>query len=607
MRAGFAILEPHAVRSPAEPSRARLALEPCTPGELRALVHGGETDSDAVERLLVKVARSAGALDLAIGEGLAALTVGDRLISLGCSRLRDYAREVLGLQERTAQGMARLSRELRARPLLREAVLAGEVRPRNAQAVLPVAIGDAEALWVERARHETVRALEAAVRSERDGGLDEDDDEWTRFRVRLAPESRATVDEALAIAGRILPGSPRAQRLEAMAQEYIAAHPVEAGDDGAGPAGRAFQPDSGRLEALKARLEAETDRWSFLESQPGVPAPDPGFDDLVSANEIDARLRQLASQRDARDDLLGYCAYAVRRSGIWKLSGFADFEHYCDERLGLAARTVEQRAALERRLWEVPGAPGRARRGSLVREGPAPVAPPGPGDRGLGAEGASLTCVELARALQEGDEAQMRAARILRARLPARTALLLKSAFRAVRAVEGRLLDDGRCLVEVAREFIETWKPHVKRARTPSQRVRERDLGCCQVPGCSRRAVHAHHVVPRSRGGSDDPSNLVALCACHHLRGIHGGYLHVSGSAPDELVWELRGGLPPAWWSRAVGPAHDLVAGSQTRNVLPVPGVLSTVILPPCASTSPRVMKSPSPSPRFPSRAFLVW
>ena len=37
----------------------------------------------------------------------------------------------------------------------------------------------------------------------------------------------------------------------------------------------AFQPDPGRLEALKARLEAETDRWSFLESQPGVPAPAP--------------------------------------------------------------------------------------------------------------------------------------------------------------------------------------------------------------------------------------------------------------------------------------------------------------------------------------------
>src|SRR5512133_1853864 len=133
MLAGAAILEPHhALRRDAEQSRPPCPLEPCTPAELRALVHGGETDSDAVERLLVKVARSAGALDLAIG---------------------------------------------------------------------------------------------------------------------------------------------------------------------AGPAGQAFQPDPGRVEALRARLEAETDRWSFLESQPGVPAPCPAFDDLASADEIDATLRQLASQR----------------------------------------------------------------------------------------------------------------------------------------------------------------------------------------------------------------------------------------------------------------------------------------------------------------------
>lgn len=35
---------------------------------------------------------------------------------------------------------------------------------------------------------------------------------------------------------------------------------------------------------------------------------------------------------------------------------------------------------------------------------------------------------------------------------------------------------------------------------------------------CSRRAEHVHHVRLRSRGGSDDPSNLLALChACHRF------------------------------------------------------------------------------------------
>ena len=147
--------------------------------------------------------------------------------------------------------MARLSRELRSRPLLRAAVRAGEVRPRNAQTVLPVAVGEAEAEWVERARVETVRALEKAVRAARAGG--EEDEEWTRFRVRLSPEDRATVDEALAIAGKLMPGSTRPQRLEAMAQEYLGEHPLEAGDDGGGAAGGSFRAGERPARAAEGR------------------------------------------------------------------------------------------------------------------------------------------------------------------------------------------------------------------------------------------------------------------------------------------------------------------------------------------------------------------
>jgi hypothetical protein len=519
----------------------RPSLEPCTPAELRALVHAGETDSDVCERLLAQVARAHGAVDLALGEGLAALTIGDRLIALGFSSVRDYAREALGIAERTAQAMVRLARELRSRPLLRAATLAGEVRPRHALTVLPVAVGEAEARWVERARRSTVRALEAAVREER--GDAEPDETWERLRVRLSPEDRATVDEALAVAGKVLPGSSRAQRLEAMAQEYLAEHPLEAGDDGGGAAGSAFQPDPGRRarleEQLAERLEEESERWSYLSRPRDLHAPALGLDECSTAEEIDARLRELAARRDAWDHLLGYCAYAVRRSGLWRLAGFASFSHYCAERLGLGARTVEQRAALERRIWMVP-ALREARDGGLSYEKVRLLSRlPDREVRAWTPRAEALTCVELRAALADRDEAQMRAARVFRAPLPARVALDVRAAFRTVRAVEGRLLDDGRCLVRVARHFLDTWRSHVKRARTPSQKVRERDLGRCCAPGCSRRAVHAHHIRPRSQGGGDEPENLVALCACHHLRGVHGGYIRVRGRAPDGLVWEV--------------------------------------------------------------------
>lgn len=34
--------------------------------------------------------------------------------------------------------------------------------------------------------------------------------------------------------------------------------------------------------------------------------------------------------------------------------------------------------------------------------------------------------------------------------------------------------------------------------------------------GCTRRGAHAHHIVPRSQGGGDEPGNLLWVCApCH--------------------------------------------------------------------------------------------
>jgi len=50
--------------------------------------------------------------------------------------------------------------------------------------------------------------------------------------------------------------------------------------------------------------------------------------------------------------------------------------------------------------------------------------------------------------------------------------------------------------------------------------ILERDRGCIatrlvpEVPCFG--ALHVHHLLRRSQGGSDDPSNLATLCAVHH-------------------------------------------------------------------------------------------
>ena len=54
-----------------------------------------------------------------------------------------------------------------------------------------------------------------------------------------------------------------------------------------------------------------------------------------------------------------------------------------------------------------------------------------------------------------------------------------------------------------------------------SRMVRERDGWVCHrcgwhAVGRNRYFLHAHHIVPRGRGGTDTPDNLISLCLeCH--------------------------------------------------------------------------------------------
>ena len=151
----------------------------------------------------------------------------------------------------------------------------------------------------------------------------------------------------------------------------------------------------------------------------------------------------------------------------------------------------------------------------------------------------TMACVALRRAMEEKEEGQMCARGTFSAWMTVSVAEVVKAAFRAARAAAKRWLSAGECLVAMADHFIETWRELLKQVNTLQRRIRARDRHLCQVPGCSRAAVHEHHIEFRSQGGGDDPANLVSLCAAHHLYGIHGGRMRVTGTAPDKLIWEF--------------------------------------------------------------------
>jgi hypothetical protein len=151
-----------------------------------------------------------------------------------------------------------------------------------------------------------------------------------------------------------------------------------------------------------------------------------------------------------------------------------------------------------------------------------------------------MTCIELLRAIAGAEDAQACARGRVEARVPGRVAGELGAALRAaVKVFRGA--GPRECAVLLACHFVKTWGPLLW-GRRPPPPVRRRNGGFCTTPGCSRASGHNHHLVFRSHGGSNGPRNRTPVCVPHHLRGIHGGRLRVTGTAPDHLVWTLRSG-----------------------------------------------------------------
>ena len=345
------------------------------------------------------------------------------------------------------------------------------------------------------------------------------------------------LDEGLRLAGIVVGAtSTKMQRANAWAQEYLGSHPPPEDDH----ADDVLFSEEDHLEAAKERLEEDNEKWAGLAKV--EPAKGPEFSGETNPWHLDAELKGLVEKRRRWDEVFGRVAMVFRRNRAWDPLRFASFGHYCEEALGMGERAVAQRIALEQGLERMPLLRKALREKRISYEKARLIARHAEGAAAVRRwieRAESMTCLALRRALEDKDEAQMCARGSFSCWMTESVAETLKAAFRAARASARRWLWAGECLVSLVEHFIETWRARLKDPKTVEQRVRERDKHLCQVPGCSRAAVHAHHLIPKSHGGTDDPWNLIGLCAAHHLHGIHGGRMRVSGKAPDALTWEF--------------------------------------------------------------------
>ncbi len=582
---GLRMPEPSAASSRVRSAAAAQAVVPAAPPPVALLFLRGRDADGRIQRLVT--ARRA--LRPALG-ALALPLVKRRLYeTLGFRCLGDYARERLGVPAQAVREWARVGEALAGLPQLRAAVLSGEVSWSVARQAVAHASPETDEAFVHSLRGRTVHAAEEMLRAafgpeqpgeERDTGEEEEDGERAE-RVRVcvplpaADHGRwlAALELARRMAGEALPVWECA---EDIAAEALGSIPPEciaqagaANEISRAAAGRAPAPQCAATErpACEHGLRQEAFgllRWdhgfsvsnrgfAILNQGVAIPNLDPGrlaaWAESVSAHAIDRALRRAMKGLQRIDHDLGHLLRQLLDRKLYRELGFRSFERYVQERVDVSPRTARRWVCLAR-LGPAGSAVASALRSAEISPKQADViaaaVPPEQRAEAVAfARGVTLRGLEAAL----GARGTARVAITFTAPQEAANVFLLALAAARLHlgaAQRQRSRQAGtEALLWILEHAIETWTEHG--AQFDDYADFTRDGFRCTAPGCTaRRSLQSHHVIFRSAGGPDEPSNRTTLCAFHHLRGVHAGTIACRGRAPEGLVFEL--GL------RAAGP-----------------------------------------------------
>jgi hypothetical protein len=465
--------------------------------------------------------------------------------ALGYRSLGDYGRERLGVGARTLREWARVWRALEALPLLRQALLTGQLSWSAARRVVAHVRPETQAACLECVRGRTLRAVAAIVRAFREAQQQEDTEEVgdpveadERIPVRIPCTGReaglwqVALELARRVAGEALPVWECAERIAAEAAGALGRAPDLGPAGSRAGVGRGGARTNGEEHGLRPLAFPAVDWAPLAASLPEpVAALARGLSDC-SPRELDRRLRAAIAFLQGVDLETGRILRQMTDRGLFEELGFSGLSRYAEERLDVSPRTARRWVALARSQHRAPALAHAFRRGRIH----------------------ALQARVLARVanLESAREWVERARQVTLRRLEEDVAQDAEArpgaaiAFRAppdVAALFGEMIARAGSLERLLAHAVAAWVEEGARFRDYADF--ERDGYRCTVPGCTaRRNLQSHHVRFRSAGGPDEPWNRTTLCAHHHLRGVHGGTLRIRGRAPEGLVFEL-GSHPP--------------------------------------------------------------
>jgi len=361
---------------------------------------------------LVRLARGAGALRLAIGEGLAVLRRRALDLELGFSSNGAYAFERLGQRPRWADDTRRVAERLADLPALRDAVRSGELGWSMAEFLARHATAETERDLLEEARALTFRALRerlgrAAAGSSADAGASADtgaagasadsgaagagadgtaagdapvkrterldvdeEDETPRRSLSLSVDREVAwaLEGTRAVVAAISGTRSTDHFVEALLAEGIVTL------QNLCPHLRVPDELDDEERALADAWRAQVDAWrkdAELECEARIPEyteadVDPNdLGDLwrdiesldrehMAAGDLDAHLRQLARQLAERDLKLGELALDFVAQNGWGRLGHASIFQYLRERLRISHASFKAHMALARQTLTLP-------------------------------------------------------------------------------------------------------------------------------------------------------------------------------------------------------------------------------------------------------------